>query len=143
MKFGLHSYDIFSRITTSCLRTHLIHLQNVCWNQFYHSTTASVLGKCMQKQTVATSLYNSENILEIFYAQEDKKSIRCQFHQHFTSSFFIRKSFEQLFCTYIVGFYFFWRKEIDGEIDQRNVYVERKRKLKRVNLFFSLQRIKC
>ena len=25
-------------------------------------------------------------------------SLRCQFHQHFTRTFFVRKSFEQLFC---------------------------------------------
>ena len=30
-----------------------------------------------------------------------------QFHQHFTRTFFVRKSFEQLFCTYSVGLYFF------------------------------------
>ena len=36
-----------------------------------------------------------------------RSNSRCQFHQHFTSSFFIRKSFEQLFCTYSLGLYFF------------------------------------
>ena len=36
-----------------------------------------------------------------------KVIFRCQFHQHFTSSFFVRKSFEQLFCTYGLGLYFF------------------------------------
>ena len=30
-----------------------------------------------------------------------------QFHQHFTSSFLLQKSFEQLFCTYGLGLYFF------------------------------------
>ena len=32
---------------------------------------------------------------------------RCQFLQHFTSSFFVRKSFGQLFCTYGLGLYIF------------------------------------
>ena len=39
---------------------------------------------------------------------------RCQFHQHSTSSFFVQKSIEQLFCTYSLGLYFLpkgnWRK---------------------------------
>ena len=35
-----------------------------------------------------------------------KVPFRCQFHQHFTSSVFVRKSFEQLFCSYGLGLYF-------------------------------------
>ena len=38
--------------------------------------------------------------------------IRYQFHQHFTSSFFIRKSFKQLFCTYGLGLYFFGKRKL-------------------------------
>ena len=38
---------------------------------------------------------------EVFY------HFRCQFHQHFMSSFFVGKSFEQLFCTYNLGLYLF------------------------------------
>ena len=42
------------------------------------------------------------------------EALRCQFHQHFTRSFFVQKSFEQLFCTYALGLYFLaqgnWRK---------------------------------
>jgi hypothetical protein len=37
---------------------------------------------------------------------------RCQFHQHFMSRFFVLKLFVQLFCTCILGFNLFWRKEI-------------------------------
>ena len=37
---------------------------------------------------------------------------RCQFHQHFKSSFFVPKSFEQLFCTYGLGFYFFCKRKL-------------------------------
>ena len=37
---------------------------------------------------------------------------RCQFHQHFTSSFFVRKALEQLFCTYIVGLNFFGARKL-------------------------------
>ena len=37
---------------------------------------------------------------------------RCQFHQHFMSSFFIQKSFEQFFCTYILGLYFFGKRKL-------------------------------
>ncbi len=33
-------------------------------------------------------------------------------HQHFTSSFFVRKSFEQLFCTYGVDLYFFGERKL-------------------------------
>ena len=36
----------------------------------------------------------------------------CQFHQHFTSSFFIQKLFEQLFCTYILGLYFLGTRKL-------------------------------
>ncbi len=35
-----------------------------------------------------------------------------QIHQHFTRGFFVRKFCAQLFWTYILGFYFFWRKNI-------------------------------
>ncbi len=39
---------------------------------------------------------------------------RCEFHQHFMSSFFIRKLYAQLFCTWSLDLYFFvnenWRK---------------------------------
>ncbi len=37
---------------------------------------------------------------------------RCQSHQHFTRNFFIRKFCPKLFCTYILGLNFFWRKNI-------------------------------
>ena len=37
---------------------------------------------------------------------------RCQFHQRSTSSFFVQKSFEQLFCTYILGLYFFGTRKL-------------------------------
>jgi hypothetical protein len=32
---------------------------------------------------------------------------RCQSHQHFTRGFFIQKFCSQLFCTYILGLFFF------------------------------------
>jgi hypothetical protein len=32
---------------------------------------------------------------------------RCQFHQHFTSNFFVQKFCAKLFCTHILGFNFF------------------------------------
>ena len=48
----------------------------------------------------------------VLYDLTKCREIRCQFHQHFTSSFFVQKSFEQLFCTYGLGLYFcFWQKE--------------------------------
>ena len=37
---------------------------------------------------------------------------RCQFHQHFMRSFFVQKSFEQLFCTYGLGLYFFGERKL-------------------------------
>ena len=41
-----------------------------------------------------------------------KMACWCQFHQHFTSSFFVGKCFEKLFCTYIVGLYFFVARKL-------------------------------
>jgi hypothetical protein len=41
----------------------------------------------------------------------------CQFHQHFTRAFFVKKICTQLFCTYILRLIFlakeFWRKCTD------------------------------
>ena len=55
-----------------------------------------------------------------------KCKYRCQFHQHFMSSFFVQKSFKQLFCTNGLGFNFLakvnWRKSCSlnvGEIGCR------------------------
>ena len=42
---------------------------------------------------------------------------RWEFHQHFTSSFFIQKSFKQPFCTYGLGLYFFSEKEFGAKAD--------------------------
>ena len=39
--------------------------------------------------------------------ENDGQITRCQFHQHFTSSFFVQNSFKQLFCTKGLGLYFF------------------------------------
>ena len=41
-----------------------------------------------------------------------KRKSRCQFHQHFTSIFFVQKSFEHLFCTYILGLYSFGARKL-------------------------------
>ena len=38
-----------------------------------------------------------------------------QIHQHFTSSFFVRKYFMQLLCAYSLGLKFFWQKEIGAK----------------------------
>jgi hypothetical protein len=45
---------------------------------------------------------------------EEKKNGRCQFYQHFMSGFLVQKFCAKLFCTYIFGLYFFWRKNIDA-----------------------------
>ena len=45
---------------------------------------------------------------------------RCQFHQHFTSSFFVQKSFEQLFCTYGLGLYFFGQRKLAQKLFGHN-----------------------
>ena len=37
---------------------------------------------------------------------------RCQFHQHFMSSFFIQKYFAQLFCTYSLCLQFFGKGKL-------------------------------
>ena len=44
-----------------------------------------------------------------------KIDFRLQFHQHFTSSFFVRKSFEQLFLYLRLRFKNFWWKEIGAK----------------------------
>ena len=44
-----------------------------------------------------------------------REEARSQFHQHFTNSFFVQKSFEQLFLYLQVRFGFFWQKEIDAK----------------------------
>ena len=41
---------------------------------------------------------------------------RCQFHQHFTSSFFVRKSFKQLFCTYGLSLYLFGKRKLTKKL---------------------------
>ncbi len=40
---------------------------------------------------------------------------RCQFHQHFTCSFLAQKSNAQLFCTWILAWYFLAQLEIGGK----------------------------
>ncbi len=40
----------------------------------------------------------------------------CQFQQHFTCSFFIRKFRGKLFCAYILGLNFFWRKNFGANV---------------------------
>jgi hypothetical protein len=71
-----------------------VYTQIPCYNNLFHENF---------------SIYLSARNLKIA-----NKVIRCQFHQHFTSSFFVRKLHKQLFCTYIIGLYFFareyWRK---------------------------------
>jgi hypothetical protein len=39
-------------------------------------------------------------------------AIRCQFHQHFTCSFFVQKFWVKLFCAYTLGLNFFWSKNM-------------------------------
>ncbi len=42
---------------------------------------------------------------------DNSHDITCgQFHQHFIHGFFVRKCLEQIFCTYILGLYFFGKK---------------------------------
>jgi hypothetical protein len=40
--------------------------------------------------------------------------IRCQFHQHFTSIFFMRKLYS-FFCSWSLAWYFLWRKKNGGK----------------------------
>ena len=51
---------------------------------------------------------------EIF--ERSKMLFLCQFHQYFTISFFIQKSFEQFFCTYILGLYFFGARKLTQKL---------------------------
>ena len=46
------------------------------------------------------------------FFKSDTNQYRCQFHQHFTCSFFIWKSFKKLFCTYCLGLYFFGGRKL-------------------------------
>jgi hypothetical protein len=58
-----------------------------------------------------------KNFLHIFF-YENQSSFRkikersCQFHQHYTRAFFIRKFYAKIFGTYILGLSFFWCKNI-------------------------------
>jgi len=48
---------------------------------------------------------------------------RCQFHQHFTLTFFVQKCFAQLYSYYSLVLGFFWRKDI-GEKAARKMLMK-------------------
>ncbi len=60
---------------------------------------------------------------------------RIQFHQHFTRGFFVRKFCAKLFCTYILGLNFFWRKNIGA-----NAHIKCWWNWPKIKVFFSQHR---
>ncbi len=47
--------------------------------------------------------------------------IRGQFHQHSTGSVYVCKLQAQLFCAYILGFVFYWRKTVGTKAARRTL----------------------
>ena len=105
--------------------------------------------------TNSNSTFDNLSVLKICHNDEECHSVvRCQFHQHFTSSIFIWKSIEQLFCTYHLGLYFFGarklarRKEIGAKAARKMLVIlttigcvptENFQTISSINLFFQLE----
>ena len=66
---------------------------------------------------LATTTTASSNVdYNLSYRVAKNRQARGQFHQHSTSSFFVWKFLEQLFCTYIVGLYFFGVRKLGQKL---------------------------
>ena len=86
------------------------------------STKTSTITTGTETSTTSTkSINNCNNLTETWTTSTMttagtsalKTLTRGQFHQHFMSSFFVWKSFEQLFCTYVLGLYIFVERKLE------------------------------
>ncbi len=55
-----------------------------------------------------------DSVTKLLQSRFGKKILLCcgQYHQHFMHGIFVQMFWEQLFCTFTLGLYFFWRKNI-------------------------------
>ena len=84
---------------------------------YYTQLLCAKIPKAKKRQsTQAAFCVLGSSVVKAECKLDDKIDPRCQFHQDFTSSFFVHKCFSQLLCAYIICFFFIsWRKEIGAK----------------------------